>query len=409
MERIGIIGMSWQNGGPEAIARFTLPVEGRPQRLPQLAREIGAAELVYLATCNRVELVVATQPGESVAALRPRVFESARIGETEITGQVRLAFRQADELGLVGPRLATTFDAALKVASNVHTLTRIGQGRVSLAEIALEHVRQRLERTPGPVALFGVSPMTERCAHTLAEEGVEPIVVNRSLERARRLATEVGGEAWSLEEYRGRPRGAEVLLLATAAPDPVLGRGDLERIAAQSPSGEGPLVVDLAVPPDVRPEDADAVGLRRVGMEQIIAEAEANRGQRREELAEARILVDESLAELSKELAERSISPLLAALQRRYQRTAVEGAERLFRKEMRSLNDEEQEAVRRWASTLARRFAHIPTLGLRGLAVGAGPEAVNAFLDGLDETLARELREAAQNDDAVLPAAEVGT
>ena len=89
---------------------------------------------------------------------------------------------------------------------------------------------------------------------------------------------------------------------------------------------------------------------------------------------------------------ERSVAPVLAALQKRYRQTADEGVDRLLRRELRGLGEREQEAVRRWAQTLARRFAHVPTVGLRGIAVEGGHGAVSAFLEGLqDEDLVRSL------------------
>jgi glutamyl-tRNA reductase len=114
------------------------------------------------------------------------------------------------------------------------------------------------------------------------------------------------------------------------------------------------------------------------------------------ELADARALVDEALSGLRRRLADRVMAPLVATLQKRYQRTAVEGVERLFRRELQALGDAEQAAVRRWAETLARRFAHIPSLGLRSLAEELGSGAVEAFLSGLEEELARELRTASR-------------
>jgi glutamyl-tRNA reductase len=175
----------------------------------------------------------------------------------------------------------------------------------------------------------------------------------------------------------------------------VLTRATLERLASRSPSGEPPLVVDMAVPPDVLPEDAAAAGLARIGMDDVIREAEQNRRERMMELGEARALVDEALAGLRRRLADRLMSPLIATLQKRYQRTALEGVERLFRKELGGLGDGERAAVTRWAETLARRFAHIPSVGLRSLAEELGSGAVEAFLCGLEDELARELRGAA--------------
>jgi glutamyl-tRNA reductase len=317
-----------------------------------------------------------------------------------VLGQVRDAFEAAQQMGLSGSNLDLVLEEVLRIAARVHRATGVGTGRVSLAEIAVDRVRSRLRRTPGATVLVGVSPMTIRCARALAPEGQPLVFVNRTVARAEEAARDVGAEALSLEAYRQNPVPAEAIILATASPVPVLGRPELERLAARSASGEPPLIVDLAVPPDVDPEDARAIGLPRIGMEEVIAEAESNRNHRLLELSEARTIVDDALVGLRRRLADRLLAPTLAALHRRFRRTALEGVERLLRKSMKDLSNDEQDAIRQWAETLARRFAYVPSAGLRSLAYNNGAEGVRAFLDGLDEGMARELRnDAADLDD----------
>jgi len=432
MDRIGVIGIPWRKGGPEALARFTIPVDERPQRLSAIAQGAGVHEFVYLATCNRVEIAFVTDGRTPLADYRPRLFEalegrpaypgeaertfhawagegavehlfvvtagldSARAGETEIAGQVRTALDLARGLGLAGPRLSLVFEEALRVAALVHRRTAVNEGHVSLAGIAIDHLKERLDRTGGAYALVGVSPMTVRCGRAMTEGPWPAVVVNRTPDRATEFAREIGGTSMSLEEFRRRPAPVEALVLATASPEPVLGRAELERIAARTPSGEPPLVIDLAVPPDVDPAAASAAGVPRLGMQEVIAEAEANRSERLLELADARTLIDESLIELRRTMADRMLGPLLGALQRRYRQTAAEAVERLLRKELAHLAEPDRDAILAWAAVLARRFAHIPSLGLRSLAYEGGIPAVEAFLGGLDDALAEELRVAAQ-------------
>ena len=129
-------------------------------------------------------------------------------------------------------------------------------------------------------------------------------------------------------------------------------------------------------------------------MDAIVRQAEKNRAARLTEAADAREQVDAALDGLQERLAERFYGPLLGALQRRYQRTAEEGVKRLLKKELTALGDDERSAIEVWSQVLARRFAHIPCLGLRGL-IHAGPDgSVDAFLDGLEPEFADELRQA---------------
>jgi glutamyl-tRNA reductase len=244
------------------------------------------------------------------------------------------------------------------------------------------------------VALIGVSPMTERSATGLAAAGFGFIVVNRTPAKAAELASRFGQSHQGLAEFIVEPPAVEAVLSATGAGGAVLDKAALERLAARTASGEPPLVVDMAVPADIDPEACRALGIQRIGMDAIVARAERNRSARLTEAAEAREQVDAALDQLQERLAEKLYGPLLGALQRCYQRTAEEGVRRLLKKDLGTLGDREREAIATWSQVLARRFAHIPCLGLRGL-LHSGPEgSIDAFLDGLEPEFADELRQA---------------
>ncbi len=196
----------------------------------------------------------------------------------------------------------------------------------------------------------------------------------------------------SLADFCEDPPGVEAILSATGAPSAVLDRSALERIAARTPSGQAPLIVDMAVPGDVDLAACKSLAIPRLGMDGIVERAERNRARRLTEAADARQQVDVALDELQERIAERHYGPLLGALQRRYRRTAEEGVKRLLRKELKGLGADERAAIETWAEVLARRFAHIPCLGLRGL-MNSGPDgSIEAFLSELEPEFADELK-----------------
>ena len=174
----------------------------------------------------------------------------------------------------------------------------------------------------------------------------------------------------------------------------MLGRAALERLAARTPSGQAPLLIDMAIPADIDPEACRKLKLDRIGMDQITSAAERSRDARLLEAGQARELVDEALLRLNDRFAERLYGPLFSALQQRYRHTAREGVQRLLKKELKGLGPKEREAIETWCEVLARRFAHIPCLGLRGLLYNGPDGSLDAFLDGLDPEFADELRQA---------------
>jgi glutamyl-tRNA reductase len=430
LEHLGLVGVSWRQDGSEALAEFALNQDRADGQLKDFAQRLHLSELAYLATCNRVELIFARSERTPAQDLRRDAFElltgrsavsgeaerrlrawqgegaaehlfltaagldSACVGETEIVGQVRFCQERALNLGLCGPSLGLVFEEALRIAGRVRGGTKVGAGRVSLAEIAVQKLRERIARTPGRVALVGVSPMTERAAVSLAQAGLDFIVANRSVEKAGVLAARHRAQHVSLDAFRREPPAVEAVLTATGAAEPVLGQAALERLAARTPSGQPPLIVDLAVPPDVDPDVCERLAIERVGMDEIVGEADRNRTARLLEAAPAREQVDAALDQLQDRFTERYYGPLFGALQQRYRRTAEEGIKRLLKKELKGLGETERAAIEIWTEVLARRFAHIPCLGLRGLLHDGPDGALEAFLGGLEPEFAAELRAA---------------
>jgi glutamyl-tRNA reductase len=286
------------------------------------------------------------------------------------------------------------FEEALRIAGRVRGGTKLAEGRVSLAEIAVQKLRERIARTPGRIALIGVSPMTERAAVSLAQAGLDFTIVNRSVDKAAALAARHRAQHVSLDDFRREPPAVEALLSATGAGQPILSSATLERLAARTPSGQAPLVVDMAVPGDVDAAQCAKLGIVRIGMDDIVRHAEQSRAARLTEAGPAREQVDRALDELQDRFTERYYGPLYGALQQRYRRTAKEGVERLLKKDLKGLAEAERAAVETWAEVLARRFAHIPCLGLRGLLHDGPDGSLEAFLNGLEPEFAEELRAA---------------
>ena len=76
MDQIGVVGLSYRHAGAEEIAGFTLPKDAIPERLAALRAALGTAELVYLATCNRVEVAFAMPEGTDAHDIRSEIFQA---------------------------------------------------------------------------------------------------------------------------------------------------------------------------------------------------------------------------------------------------------------------------------------------------------------------------------------------
>ena len=420
MHRIGIVGVSYRHASAGQVAQFAVAKDALAHRLAVLREALPGAEVLYLSTCNRVEILYATagpavdrrrdifraltgrEPtnGEALASLRAWTGEaavehlllvacgldSAQAGEQEIYVQLRAAWQAAREAQVSGPLLDRVLSEAMNMARHAHRI--ITHDAPSLADLAVARVMQHLQGDPGaagaagaagatgPVGLVGVSPMTRRCGLRLRARGVAVTVINRSLDNARELATELGAQAVSLETFRRDPAAlaCAALVCASGAAEPVIDRAVLVKLADSRP-----LLMDFGLPPNVDVDAARVLDFTRVGMDDLVQTARDGRVEHLLRLAPVRAAIDAHLARLRSELAARAIGPQLARLRDDFERITATEVDRLLREVLQDLDESRRRQLSGWGRTLAHRLAHLPLSGLRAAAEHAGPEVTDAF------------------------------
>jgi glutamyl-tRNA reductase len=436
MHQIGVVGLSYRHAAVEEVARFAVPRAEVPARLPALRALLKASEIVYVGTCNRVEVLYSTEDGIPAGDLRQEAFriltgrepdpgeasrilrawtgeaavehlllvacglDSAQTGEHEIAAQLRGAWEDSRAAHTCGPILDRLMGEALGMARRMRRLAA-GVQAPSLADLAADRVLQHLAARPlnsaaPPVALLGVSPMTRRCAGLLRAARVPLLIVNRTLEAAEELAAEVAGAALALDAFRRQPPAVSALVLAAGGGTALLDAAALARL--KGAASHAPLLVDFGVPPNVDPDTARRAGIERVGMHELIELAQGRRLAQLVRLAPVRAAIDERLTRLRTELALRAIGPRLARLRETFEEIAAAEVARALKGELRTLDARERAQLERIGATLAHRLAHLPLAGLRAAAVHAGGEAVAAFFEGV-QAPRRQLMNAADTEE----------
>jgi len=243
-----------------------------------------AQESAILSTCNRVEIYVNDEEiteGELLnwicdfhdvdsADLRSSIYlyenedavihimrvacglDSLVLGEPQILGQLKQAFTDAQEQGVVGGCLERLFHQAFSVAKQVRTDTAIGSSAVSVAYAAVTLAKRIFDNFEPVTALFiGAGETIELAARHLYNQGSRDIIVaNRTVERAHDLAEVFNGEAISLTEIPNHLERADIVIASTASPLPILGKGLVES-ALKKRKHKPIFMVDLAVPRDI--------------------------------------------------------------------------------------------------------------------------------------------------------------
>ena len=287
--------------------------------------------------------------------------ESQLLGETEILRQVREAHAIAQRAGASGPVLSALFRHALAVGKRARAETGISRGAASVGSAAAAIVQRELPTAARRHAVVvGAGAAAERVLAHLRRLGFGRVdVVNRTVERARRLAAPPG-QALGLEALPALLADADLLVCATAAPGHVVRLCDVAGALRQR-RGRRLLLLDLAVPRDVEPSVADLPGVRLHDIDAVQARAASDRERRVGEVERVRALIEAEAASFRRWLEARRAAPSIARL-----RAAAERRRRAeLARATRGLSQEEHAAVDRATRAVLNALLHAPTVALR--------------------------------------------
>ena len=294
-------------------------------------------------------------------------LDSMVLGEPQILGQIKRAYRDAVDHGTLGSELSPLFQSVFSVAKQVRTDTAIGASPVSVAFAAVSLSRQIFDDLGRRTALLiGAGETIQLAARHLVGAGIGTLLIaNRTPERAVLLAAETGGEALPLGDIASALPRADIVISSTGAPLPILGKGAVER-ALKARRYRSQLIVDIAVPRDVEAEAGELDGIFLYTVDDLQDVIDENRESRRAAADEAEEIVSNEV-----ELYMRRRRALGARDTIRGYRARVDTlrAELLARGQRELAAGKEPAAVlERLAHGLANRVMHGPTARLREAA-----------------------------------------
>lgn len=282
---------------------------------------LGARGAVSVVTCHRVELYVESVERDRIASLlsawsggrltdTPVAFEgvdvarhllrvaagieAAVLGDENVVGQLRGAYRSACEGAEVGPLLHRMFHAAFRTGKRVRTEAGLGRGGRSVAGEAVVVINRALGGLAGrTVLVLGAGEMARTAAERLAKRGVGRLIIsNRSLQRAKDLAAATGGEVVPWSWRAGVLQTVDAVLVGTGAPEPVLGASELSAAAV----ARGRLVaVDLSLPRNLEPPEVEVPELELIDLVRLTVLLEGERERRRGAVTLAETVVEQEM------------------------------------------------------------------------------------------------------------------
>lgn len=291
-------------------------------------------------------------------------LDSAVLGEPQILGQMKEAYRIATEAGSAGPVLHSLFQQAFSVAKIVRTDTEIGSSAVSVAYAAVNLARQIFADFKQHTALLvGAGETIELVAQHLAGRGIGNVVIaNRSIARARTLAQEYKGFAIELGEIPDHLAAADMLICSTASPEPLVTKAMVE--AALKARRRRPMfIVDLAVPRDVEPGVGQLEDVYLYTVDDLQVVVDDNLKAREAAAAHARRIIDVEVIRFAQTLKTRDAAPTIRSVRNRAEeiRSAVnEQAQRML-----EAGRTPEEVMDFLSRTLTNKLMHRPSVSLR--------------------------------------------
>ncbi|MBV8950480.1 MAG: glutamyl-tRNA reductase [Actinobacteria bacterium] len=411
-----VVGLNHRTAAVDLLERMTVPAPGLPKALDTLSAREHLAEVVLLSTCNRTEVYARTtlfhpavqdvrdfltahasldadELGEHLYtyhddAAVAHLFgvsagvDSMIVGEGEILGQVREAWRAAEHEGTAGQVLSRIFRHAVEVGKRSRTETEIGRHAVSVSSAAVALAADRLgSLEQRRVLVLGAGDVGEGMAVALAGAGaVEIVVANRTPSRARELARRVGGRAIALGEIADELVRADVLLTSTGATEVVIERADIESVMERR-SGRALLIVDVAMPRDVDPGVGQVFGVMLLDMDDMKAFALHSLEQRQREVGRVRAIVAEELERFRAERSAREVAPVVKALRGRAEDIRLAELER-FRGRLAGVDPATRKTIEALTTGIVNKLLHDPTVRVKD---AAGTPRGELFNDALTE------------------------
>ena len=377
---LGIIGTSiWQQNS-RLLHRLTLDPDSKQTDLAELKNALGVDELIYLSTCNRIELLYSAPDsvkpnqllhrmidfffkGANDIAFFPNDFysfqgreaishlfrmvsslESMVIGETQITGQFKQSYYDAKEFGLIGHNLDHLAQRALLVARCVKRKTSIGRGSLSMASLAGDALMSHLSDLENPViALVGAGPMSGKLAKYIKDSfRGELVFVNRTVNKAEELAEKFDGSAVSLDRFMQSPGNINAIISATSCDKAIFTDIFIEKFDKNSLPK---VCIDLALPRDFSGDFDAHSDIELIDIPQLKNHHQGNLREKFVEASRANEIIRKEVNQYLSNQIEISLKPIVKESYQESLEMANKALDKLFTDKLSTLDKNQQNAV----------------------------------------------------------------
>lgn len=381
--------------------RFFIPEEERSSRLANLKENLGLEELLYIATCNRIEFVWSSaekcddsflrsfftvlQPtwneqDISFAIRHAMVYQGSQaldhlfrvassldslvVGEREIITQVRKSYDQAKADGLTGDLIRLVVQATINAAKRVYTETRIAANPVSIVSLAERKLRAlHLPKDTRILVVGAGETNTNLCKYLLKQGHTRFVVFNRTLNNAEALAsmlrsTSVVAEAHPLSALASYTGGFDVLVTCTGSADPVITPAVYSKILCGETDKK--VLVDLAMPTDIDSSIPADYAVEHIAIEDLRSIAEKNLFERQDELKHAERILEEQIQLFAQTYRTRSLELRMREVPDKMREIRDRAINEVFARDLESLDPRSRDVLSKVIDYMEKKYISVP-------------------------------------------------
>ncbi|PEJ02056.1 glutamyl-tRNA reductase [Bacillus wiedmannii] len=301
-------------------------------------------------------------------------LDSMVVGETQILGQIKDSFLEAQEVKATGTIFNELFKQVVTLAKRAHSETTIGESAMSVSYAAVELGKKIFgELTDCHVLILGAGKMGELALQNLYGSGARKVtVMNRTFTKAEVMAEKYMGHAKPLSELQCALLEADILISSTGASEYVITKEMMTKVEKMR-SGRPLFMVDIAVPRDIDPAIDELEGSFLYDIDDLQGVVEANRAERLKEAEKIQFMIEEEIVLFKTWLSTLGVVPLIAALRDKALAIQSETMESLERK-IPNLSDRERKVISKHTKSIINQLLKDPILVAKEIAAEEGAD-----------------------------------
>jgi glutamyl-tRNA reductase len=387
------------------LGRLVICQENLTDKLQKVKDQFGISEIFYLATCNRVAFVMITPQAvdkafaqEFISALNMGLcsistsafleaasiyegkdalehllrtscsLESLIVGEKEILAQVRKAYECCKEAGLTGDCLRMFMNCVVKTAKEVYTHTNISRNPISVVSLAYRKLKDLKLCTNARVLIIGAGETNRNISKYLQKHKFSNFAVfNRTVSKAASLASDLGGEAYSLSALKDYNKGFDVIITCTSSTEPIL-TADLYTSLLNGDTSRK-TIVDLAVPNDTHPEVLQKFPVNFIEVHSLNEVARKNIQERYDELVHAENIISENIDAFLLELKQRRVELAMREVPEKIKEIRNTALNSVFAEEVQGMDEQSREVLEKVINYMEKKYISVPMVMAKDILV----------------------------------------